>query len=124
MEQREATKNDVVDLLRQWENEQVRIYIFSRGVGVNYWGYLDLAYDTSVGTGTFAGAPPPPNLVLLCRIKGKEGALRRDIPIVVINLDDFTSFQIIEDDSIQSASLENTETPIRVLIERSQYESA
>jgi hypothetical protein len=125
MEQREATKKEVVDLLWQWENEQVRVHASSHGVGVNYWGYLDLAYDSSrLSPYGSAGEPPPPHFVLLCRTKRKEGVLRTDIPIVAIDLDDFKSFGIIEDNANQLVFMEKEEARIRVLIERGQYESA
>ena len=118
MEQREATKSDIVDLLGQWENQQVRVYIFSHGVGVNYWGYLELAYDTNKWN-QYGPSPtkPVPSIVSLCRTK-KTGAVHTGIPIVVINLDVFKSFQILEANSSQSAVLENEEAQIRVLIER------
>jgi hypothetical protein len=118
MEQREATKNDVVDLLGQWENKQVRVYIFSRGVGVNYWGYLELAYDTNKWN-QYRPSPtkPVPSIISLCRTP-KKGVVQTEIPMVVINLDEFKSFQILEANSSQLAVLENEEAQIRVLLER------
>jgi len=122
MEQSEATKNEIVDLLQQWTNEQVRVHVLSHGVGVNCWGYLDLAYDSSVVGTVFAGFPPPPDFVLLYR--SQREVRRRDIPVVAVNLNDFTSFGITEDNASRLALIEKKDACIRVVIERSQHESA
>jgi hypothetical protein len=124
MQQKRVTKEEFVDLFNQWRNMPVRVHVFSHGVGVIYKGYLDFAYKETPSTGQ-----PLPDFALLYREPREQmsaveipKAFRAETPIIVVKFDDFSSFEIIEDDSRRLATLANNEA--RVLIERSHYESA
>jgi hypothetical protein len=121
MEQTEAAKRKVVNLLqKEWWNKQVKVYIFSHGVGLVYRGYLDFAYDERQvekpsPLGSF-GDPLLPDFAVLYQEESNGIRTIEEVPIVVIKLDDFQSFEIIQHDSRQLVSLRNKEAG--VLIER------
>lgn len=116
MEQGKPDKDDIARFLLTWEEPIVRVHVSSYGVGVNHRGYLYLALDgNKISSGVNYGELLPDIVFLYHK---KQGIPRSEWPFVTVNLDDFTEFQIIEDNANQLVFMKNPSTPIEVLIER------